>query len=115
MRIIEITALDNGAHRNQNSNLSKVPAGWAMIPEGMELENFPFGEVTAEEVEYITTYTVIEEIDGEPTEIEKTVSHWIMTLTGWVPGILPEPEPEPEVVKEPTADEILNAMLGVTE
>lgn len=96
MRIIEIAALDNGAHRNQNGQLSKVPDGWAMIPEDMELENFPFGEVTAEEVE---------NAHGER----------VMTVTGWVPGVLPEPEPEPEVVKEPTAEEILNAMLGVTE
>ena len=34
MRIIEIAALDNGAHRNQDSQLSKVPEGWALIPEG---------------------------------------------------------------------------------
>ena len=91
MRIIEIAALDNGAHRNQSGQLSKVPDGWAMIPDGMELENFPFGEVTAEEIEQV------------------------MTVTGWAPGVLPEPEPEPAVEKEPTTKEILNAMLGVTE
>ena len=108
MRIVEITALPNGAHRNQDGNLSKVPDGWAMIPEGMEMENFPFGEVTAEEVEYTTTETVIEYVDGEPTEVEKTTSEWIMTVTGWVPGVLPEPE-----VEEPTtpAQEDIDAML----
>ena len=117
MRIVEIAALENGAHRNQDGNLSKVPDGWAVIPEGMELGNFPFGEVTAEEVEYTTIETVTEYVDGEPVEKEIVHTEKIMTVTGWIPGVLPEPEPEPEPVveKEPTADEILNAMLGVTE
>ena len=66
-------------------------------------------------MEYKTTETVIEYIDGEPTEVEKTTSQWIMTVVGWVPGVLPEPESEPAVEKEPTTKEILNAMLGVTE
>lgn len=90
MLIVEIIALENGAHRNQNSSLSieNIPDGWAVVPEEMELENFPFGEVTAEE------------IDG------------VMTVTNWVAGVMPEPEPEP--TPEPTADDILNAMLGVT-
>ena len=41
----------------------------------METKNFPFGNVTAEE------------IDG------------IMTVTSWIPGEIPGPEPEPEPVK----------------
>lgn len=84
MRIIEIAALDNGAHRNQDGQLSKVPEGWAMIPESMDLENFPFGKVTAEEIEQV------------------------MTVTGWVPGVLPEPERE--VPTTPAKDDI-DAML----
>lgn len=73
MRAIEIAALSNGAHRNQ-TGLSVLPDGWAVIPDDMACENFPFGEVTAEE------------IDG------------VMTVTGWTPGAIPEPEPahEPE-------------------
>ena len=71
MRAIEIAALSNGAHRNQ-TGLSVLPDGWAMIPDDMVCENFPFGEVTAEE------------IDGA------------MTVTGWIPGIMPEPAPDPE-------------------
>ena len=51
MRIVEIAALPNGAHRNQN-NAAVLPNGWAVIPDDMSLENFPFGEVTAEEVTY---------------------------------------------------------------
>jgi hypothetical protein len=88
MKIVEIKALPNGAHRNQEGEFFTIPEGYAIIPEGMELENFPFGEVIAEE------------IDG------------VMTVTGWKPGVIPEPEPEPD--PEPTADELLNALLGVT-
>ena len=59
MLIVEIIALDNGAHRNQDSNLSiqNIPEGWAVVPEDMELENFPFGEVTAEEIDGVMTVT----------------------------------------------------------
>lgn len=87
MKIIEIKSLENGAHRNQTSNMRTVPDGWAVIPDGMEIENFPFGDVT------------VEEING------------VMTVTSWTPGEIPEPEPEPE--PEPTTDEILNVLLGV--
>lgn len=88
MRIIEIAPLDNGAHRNQDGGLSVVPSGWAVIPDGMECENFPFGEVE------------VAQVNG------------VMTVTKWTP--LPMPEPEP-IEEEPTTEEILNAMLGVSE
>lgn len=71
MNIIEISPLSNGAHRNQ-TGLSVLPAGWAVIPGDMVCENFPFGEVTAAE------------IDG------------VMTVTSWIPGTMPEPEPVPD-------------------
>lgn len=91
MRLIEIKALENGAHNNQTVNgvtLSTfpVPEGWAIIPEDMVCENFPFGEITVDE--------------SVPP-----------VVTSWTPGVMPEPEPEPE--PEPTAEEILDAMLGV--
>ncbi len=91
MRIVEIKALDNGAHNNQTIDgvFSVIPDGYAVIPDDMECENFPFGEVKAEE------------IDG------------IMTVTEWIPGVIPEPEPMPE--PEPTMTEILDTLLGVTE
>ena len=87
MIMIEITALDNGAHRNQTCH-GVLPEGWAIIPDDMVCENFPFGEVEAEEI------------------------NGVMTVTKWVAGVMPEPEPEPE--PEPTTEDILNAMLGVT-
>ena len=77
MRAIEIAALSNGAHRNQ-TGLDVLPDGWARIPDEMVCENFPFGEVTAEE------------IDG------------VMTVTSWTPGTMPEPEPKPEPDPEPS-------------
>ena len=89
MRIIEIAPFDNGAHRNQTGTFSTIPSGWAVIPDGMETPNFPFGEVD------------VAEING------------VMTVTKWTAGTVPEPEPEPE--PEPTTEEILNAMLGVSE
>lgn len=68
MRYIEIAALQSGGHRNQTGG--GCPAGWAVIPDDMELANFPFGEVLAEE------------IDG------------VMTVSQWIPGIIPEPDEE---------------------
>lgn len=82
MKIIEISALDNGAHRNQTYH-GVLPNGWALDRLDLCKENFPFGEVTAEE------------IDG------------VMTMTQWVPGEMPEPEPETSIA--PTELEQLRA------
>ena len=84
MRIIEITALPNGAHRNQTGTLSTIPSGWAVIPDDMETPNFPFGEVTVDDTQ---TPPVV---------------------TGWTAGTIPEPEPEPE--PEPTTEERIAAL-----
>ena len=69
MHIIEIEALGNGAHRNQNGFIGNIPNGWAVIPDNIETQNFPFGDID------------VEEIDG------------IMTVTHWEPGIIPGQEP----------------------
>lgn len=87
MNIIEINTLPNGAHRNQSGG-SVLPDGWAVIPDGMEMQNFPFGEV------------VVEDVAGVPT------------VTAWVAGIVPEPEEE---TTEPTDTDVLNILLGVDE
>lgn len=81
MKIIEIKKLDNGAHRNQTGGLSSVPEGWAVVPDDLVTENFPFGEVT------------VEDIDGVPT------------VTKWVPLPRPEPETEPAPDPEPTTEQ----------
>lgn len=92
MLIIEIAALDNGAHRNQNGSISRIPDGWAVIPESVgtaeTLENFPFGEVE------------VEEING------------VMTVTKWTAGTIPEPEPELE--PEPTQLDRVEAQVTYT-
>ena len=85
MRIIEITALENGAHRNQTGSFSTVPDGWAVIPASMDTPNFPFGEVE------------VEGVNG------------VMTVTKWIPGEMPEPEPVPEPETEMTVWDELDA------
>jgi hypothetical protein len=82
MRIIEIAALDNGAHRNQSGEFSAIPFGWAVAPDDLHMENFPFGEVVAERV------------DGVPT------------VTRWTPGVVPE---KVDPIAEPTELEQLRA------
>lgn len=84
MRIIEIAALSNGAHRNQTvSGAITVPDGWAVIPDTLETPNFPFGEVTVN--------------DAAPP-----------VVTSWTAGELPEPEPEPD--PQPTTEERVAAL-----
>lgn len=81
MKIVEIAALPNGAHNNQtidgaDSAAFPVPAGWAIIPEDMVCENFPFG-----------SFEVVE-VYGNGVLYVKEDS--------WIPGVIPEPEPMPE-------------------
>ena len=81
MQMLEISALENGAHNNQTYH-GFLPDGWAVIPDGMTLEAFPFGAVDAE----------LDEETG------------LMTVTKWTPGTMPEPEPGPE--PGPTVEEL---------
>ena len=80
MRIVEIITLENGAHRNQSSNSTVIPKGWAVIPENMEIPNFPFGNVTAEEI------------------------NGVMTVTKWEAGAIPVVAKEPSTVEQLRAD-----------
>lgn len=81
MKIIEIQALPNGAHRNQTvSGSVSVPDGWAEIPADVAIpETFPFVDLVVK--------------DGK-----------VVSMTD---GVVPEPEPEPE--PEPTETEQLRA------
>ena len=88
MRIIEIVALESGAHNEQDINCDNpavfpVPVGWAILPDDMETPNFPFGDITA---------------DNQTPPV----------VTSWTPLPIPEPEPAPE--PEPTADERISAL-----
>lgn len=86
MRIIEIIALDNGAHRNQTYNGS-LPDRWAIIRGNEELTNFPFGNFEVEQVDGVT----------------------YMVEGSWVAGEMPEPEPVPEPEVEPDVWDELDA------
>lgn len=88
MKIIEIAPLINGAHRNQTYN-GFVPDGWALMPDDLTAESFPFGAVEAEE------------IDGT------------MTVTAWTAGTIPEPEPQPE--PEPSMADRMTAVEDAIE
>ena len=100
MRLIEIKQLENGAHLNQTiSALSTIPEGWAVIPEDMVCANFPFGEVTAEEV------AVEKEVIGEDGEVT-IETEYVMTVTNWVPGEIPVPEEMPEEEPTPELEEV---------
>ena len=70
MKIIEITPLENGAHRNQTtSGRLPVPDGWAVIPEGMAIpDTFPFVSVETENgvVTALTAGTMPPVPDPEP-------------------------------------------------
>lgn len=95
MKIIEIAALENGAHRNmQSSSIVAPPYDWAVIPDTLDTPNFPFGTVE------------VEEIDG------------VMTVTSWTAGELPSPEPvsepEPSLEERNRADiDYIAIMTGV--
>lgn len=74
MRIIEIEALENGAHRNQSADwitAETCPEGWAIIPDEMECENFPFGTVEVEDGT-VTSWTPTDiPSDPEPSAVER--------------------------------------------
>jgi len=94
LRIVEIKALPNGAHRNQSYS-GFVPDGWALIHEDMETPNFPFGEVEAERLPF-------GEPDPETGEIQL-----VMTMTKWTPGEIPAPV-EPELTPAQQREEAYN-------
>lgn len=92
MRIIYIPKNSNGSHDNQTIDgvtpeTFPMPEGWAVVPDGLETPNFPFGEVEVEEKQYIVE-------EGEEDKPAVTIP--VMAVTSWTPLPIPEPEPEPE-------------------
>ena len=74
MQIIEIASLENGAHRNQDGFIGDVPAGWAVIPDGMELPNFPFGDIAVDETQtppVVTSWTPLPVPDDPTSETDQ--------------------------------------------
>jgi hypothetical protein len=75
MKIIEINALDNGAHNNQTYH-GIVPDGWAIIPDDMVIpDTFPFVNIGVEDGVVVSmTAGVMPEVEhspAEPTELEQ--------------------------------------------
>lgn len=95
MQIIEIAALENGAHSNQASSAIKAPPpGWAEIPAGMKIpETFPFVDIEVEGnvVVKMTAGTVPEpepEITPAPTQLDRVEAQ--STYTAMMTGTLME-------------------------
>lgn len=118
MRLIEIKALSNGAHRNQNANFIKIPEGYALIPDDMPIpDTFPFVDIeVAEETRYkeirkikdvvktleIPVYdeegNVISTKTKEYTVKEaytEQIPYIVMVVTSMTAGVMPEPTPTP--------------------
>lgn len=90
MRLVEIAKLRNGAHKNQTIDyMIPVPDGWAILPDGMETPNFPFGDIT---------------VDNQKPPV----------VTGWTPLPIPEPEPEPEPTPAQIREEAYNTQAIIS-
>lgn len=120
MNIIEVNALSNGAHRNQN-NASVLPDGWAVIPDGFSVpDTFPFVGLEVEEVTCYREVEVEKEVaktreveafdeEGNPvtvteeyTETETVTEqepYTVLTVTSMTAGEMPEVE-ETEIVTQ---------------
>lgn len=92
MRIVEIQALPNGAHRNQTTTSTTIPTGWAGIQADVSIpETFPFVDLV---------------VEGQRV---------VSMTAGVVPDPEPQPEPEPTETEQLRADvDFLAAMAGVT-
>lgn len=74
MKIIEIAALSNGAHRNQNGGATVVPSGWAIIPDNIVIpDTFPFVDIEVKDgvVVSMTAGTVPEPEQPEPAKLRE--------------------------------------------
>ena len=83
MRIIKVKKMLNGGHFNQTGEFETIPQGWAVIPEGMETPNFPFGDIETQDI------------------------NGILTVTKWTPLDIPETEPTAQSI---TLDERVTAL-----
>lgn len=100
MKIIEIQALSNGGHRNQTSDFSSIPDGWAIIPDDMPIpDTFPFVNI---EVAEETRYNEVKHYNEETEEYEtERIPYTVTVVTSMTEGVVPEPEPTPEPEPEP--------------
>lgn len=92
MKIIEIKAQSNGAHRNQTFN-GVVPEGWAVIPDSMILPaTFPFVNIQVEDgvVVSMTEGTVPEVEPAEETPSQLDILEAQVTYTAMMTDTLIE-------------------------
>ena len=103
MRITEIAALENGAHRNQSGVVGDVPAGWAAIPDDMEVpDTFPFVDITVD--------------GGVVTEMEAGIVPDVPDSGGQKPSIEDRVTALEAEAEQAKADrEALNILLGGAE
>ena len=83
MHIIEIKALENGAHDNQNGeHLNFIPSGWAMIPEDMPIpSSYPFVDIEVEgNVVVSMTEREVPVVEEPPTPKQPTLEERIAEL-----------------------------------
>lgn len=139
MKIVEVQALSNGAHRNQTGEFSTIPDGWALIPEDMTIPaSFPFVGIEAEEVTHYKDNYVMQDVtktrevpvlddegnptfneDGDPVTTTEEYTeqemvnvpepYTILTVTSMTEGVKPEPGKEWEFGS--SAEDDLASML----
>lgn len=131
MKIIEIQALTNGAHRNQGGDFSTIPNGWAVIPDYIVIpDTFPFVDIEVEEITYyreeetvqnVTKTREVSSVDdmGNPVTVTEEYTeqeivmeqkpYTAMTVTSMDAGVVPEPEPEQKPATVPTVWDELDA------
>ena len=91
MLIIEINALPNGAHRNQTCDSITPPDGWAVVPAELEAQTVP-----------LLPFVTLTVANGKITAVADNAEAREAAKKA-----------EPVVVPEPTAEDIINAILGV--
>lgn len=98
MLIIEIQPQENGAHRNQkpSGDLRTIPAGWAVVPDSIEIpDTFPFVNIEVEDgVVTSMTAGVVSEPEPEPTpaptqldRLESQITYTAMMTDTLIPEV----------------------------
>lgn len=106
MHIICLTPVEEGVYNDHKAeHITIPPDGWAYIPDDMPLPStFPrLGDIEAEEMIYTKKV-----YDKNENKVDTTYA--MMTVTRMTEGALPEVAEEEH---DPTADELINVLLGV--
>ena len=109
MKVIEIKALSNGAHRNQ-TGINFIPEGYAQIPDDMPIpDTFPFVNIeVGDETRYTEKRVYNEETEEYDTEM---IPYTVKVVTNMTEGVVPEPIPEEPENNELTAEQMATAIM----